>query len=183
MRRVFVAMAAGAVALAAAVPAFGQNKDDKPVKVTVKAAKLDDLKAALAANKGHATVIDFWATWCEPCKEMFPHLVAAHNKRSADGLRVLAVSVDSADKTAAVEAFAAKCGAKFPVVRFEMGDDDWDTAATKLNKELFPGVKFEGAVPLTLIYGRDGKLVKAFTEKAPEKELDEAIEKALAEKK
>jgi peroxiredoxin len=74
-------------------------------------------KQSLAAHSGKLLIVDFWATWCEPCKQSFP----AYQKlveRMAGGLVVIGVSQD--DDPQAIPGFRAETGAKFPLV----WDDD-----------------------------------------------------------
>jgi thiol-disulfide isomerase/thioredoxin len=68
-------------------------------------------KVTVAAGK--VTIVDFWATWCEPCKKSFPRLQALHAKYEGRGLAIAAVSVD--DESRGVLAFARQYGAAFPV--------------------------------------------------------------------
>lgn len=64
-------------------------------------------------EKGKVTVVDFWATWCEPCKKSFPKYQELYVKYKASGLEIAAVSVDEEKKE--IPAFATTYGAKFPV--------------------------------------------------------------------
>jgi thiol-disulfide isomerase/thioredoxin len=50
----------------------------------------------VAANSGKVTIINFWATWCEPCREEMPAIDAYYKKHKAEGLEVLAISMDMA---------------------------------------------------------------------------------------
>ena len=68
-------------------------------------------KVALATGK--VTIVDFWATWCEPCKKSFPKYQELYVKYKASGLEIAAVSVD--DEKGSIPAFAKSHGAKFPV--------------------------------------------------------------------
>lgn len=175
-----IALVISGTALCAAEP---KKKEEKPpTRTNVKVGGLKEIKAFLAENHGKVVVIDFWATWCEPCKEMFPHLVMLHNKHWAEGLRVATVSIDEVEKIEDVKEFVNKHRAFFPVITLDLGKDNWDTVATAINKELFPSVKYDGGVPVTLVFGRDGKLIKAYMEKAPESDLANHIEKALGAK-
>ncbi len=67
----------------------------------------------LSVAPGKVTIVDFWATWCEPCKKSFPKYQELYVKYKASGLEILAVSVD--DEAKDVAPFAKKYGAKFPV--------------------------------------------------------------------
>ena len=67
--------------------------------------------AALPNTKGQVLLIDFWASWCAPCKASFPCLNRLHGKYAAQGLVVIGIGVD--DDAAKFKAFAGKMGAKF----------------------------------------------------------------------
>jgi len=60
-------------------------------------------------------IVDFWASWCEPCKESFPALNELHKKYSSRGLVIIAVNVD--EERADMENFLKQHPASFPVVR------------------------------------------------------------------
>ncbi len=69
---------------------------------------------ALHALSGKVTVVDFWATWCGPCKKSFPKLQALNAKYGANGLQIVGISED--DEQSGIAAFETGLGAKFPVV-------------------------------------------------------------------
>jgi thiol-disulfide isomerase/thioredoxin len=71
-------------------------------------------KAAIATGK--VTLVDFWATWCEPCKKSFPKYQELYVKYKDSGLQIAAVSVDDEDAKKEIPGFAKNHGAvKFPV--------------------------------------------------------------------
>jgi thiol-disulfide isomerase/thioredoxin len=73
-------------------------------------------RVKLSALRGHPVVVTFWGTWCPPCKEEFPELVAAHRKYRETGLEVLAVNQrDQELRTSDVEAFVKEYGVEFRV--------------------------------------------------------------------
>lgn len=94
---------------------------------------------------GHVTIVNYWATWCAPCRAEMPVLDAYYRRHHAQGLEMVAISLDngaSKDKLReATRAFA------FPVARI----DD-----VKMPRKDIPE-----AVPVTRIYDRNGKLVFA----------------------
>lgn len=70
----------------------------------------------LSSLKGHPVVVTFWGTWCPPCREEFPELVAAQKKHRDSGLVILAVNQrDQELSTKAVEEFVKEFGADFAV--------------------------------------------------------------------
>lgn len=73
------------------------------------------LTGALPSIKGKVVYLDFWASWCAPCKASFPVINGWHQQLSSKGLVVLGVNVD--DEAAAMQAFLAKNTVAFPVVR------------------------------------------------------------------
>lgn len=65
--------------------------------------------------KGKVLVVDFWASWCAPCKASFPTLSAVQNEFGSQGFQVIGVSVD--EKTAAYEQFKKRLNPTFATVR------------------------------------------------------------------
>jgi cytochrome c biogenesis protein CcmG/thiol:disulfide interchange protein DsbE len=65
--------------------------------------------------KGKVVLVDFWATWCEPCKKSFPKLEELRVKYGASGLEIVGISEDDEDG-GAIKKFAETYGAKFPLL-------------------------------------------------------------------
>jgi thiol-disulfide isomerase/thioredoxin len=65
--------------------------------------------------KGQVVMLDFWASWCPPCKESFPVMEKLHKEHSGEGLVIIAVSVDA--KAADMEKFLKKTPATFCILR------------------------------------------------------------------
>jgi thiol-disulfide isomerase/thioredoxin len=73
------------------------------------------LEGALPDTKGKVVLIDFWASWCEPCKESFPTMNELQKRYGPQGLIVIAINVD--ESKADMTAFLKKHSASFTVVR------------------------------------------------------------------
>jgi len=72
-------------------------------------------KLSLAEYRGRVVLLNFWATWCESCKEEMPAMERLYQKHRAQGLVVLAVSNDSEGSTQRVARFIKESGFTFPV--------------------------------------------------------------------
>ena len=68
----------------------------------------------LSSHRGKVVLLDFWATWCEPCREETPHFVDLQNRYGPQGLQILGVSMD--DSPEPVRDFAHKFQINYPVV-------------------------------------------------------------------
>lgn len=106
-----------------------------------------DLKGesiSTAALKGKVVIVNFWATWCPPCREEIPELIALQAKYK-ERLQIVGVSMDEDASPQEVNAFAAKAGINYPIV---MGKD--------IAKE-YGGVP---ALPTSFIVNKDGGVVQ-----------------------
>ena len=126
----------------------------------------DGAPVALVDGKARATYIDFWASWCGPCRQSFPWMNRMQDKYGAKGLRIVAVNLDA--KRADAQGFLAQLPA-----RFDLAFDSAGTAARQF------GVR---TMPSSVLVGPDGKVIAVhhgFREE-DEAELEQRIAAALA---
>jgi len=107
---------------------------------------LDGSKVSLADFKGKVIILDFWATWCPPCKREIPDFIALQAKYGAKGLQVVGVAVS--DQEPAVRQFAKDNGMNYPVV-----------FGTPQVASQYGGVE---SIPTTFIIDREGKIRETF---------------------
>jgi thiol-disulfide isomerase/thioredoxin len=105
---------------------------------------LDGRPVSTAALRGKVVLVNFWATWCPPCREEIPDLIALQAKHQ-DTLQIIGVAQDSGS-IEEVRKFAAERGMNYPTV-----------LSTPEIERLFPGVS---ALPTTFVLDRDGKLAQ-----------------------
>lgn len=101
----------------------------------------------LSAYRGKVVVLNFWATWCIPCRKEMPDLAAIQNEYAALGVQVVGASADTLTDRQKVVTFIKETGVNFPV---------WMGATTEEMKLFGLGP----ALPGTAIIGRDGKLIR-----------------------
>jgi thiol-disulfide isomerase/thioredoxin len=88
----------------------------EPAKVGQNMPKLQQLLPGgkLPATAGKVVLVDFWASWCGPCKASFPVLNKLHDTYASKGLVIIGIGVD--EEEAKYKSFASKMGARFPLV-------------------------------------------------------------------
>jgi peroxiredoxin len=109
--------------------------------------KLSDLDGKLVKFsdfRGHVLILDFWATWCMPCRIEIPHFVELQNQYGDKGLRVIGVSLD-AQGPEFVKKFAKRLDVNYPIV---MGNEEV--------AEAYGGID---AIPTTFVIDRQGRIV------------------------
>jgi thiol-disulfide isomerase/thioredoxin len=121
----------------------------------------------LSALKGRIVILNFWATYCIPCRKEMPDLAAIQNEYAALGLQVIGASTDEAEDRAKVLQFVKETKINFPI---------WIGATTT------DMIKFGlgAALPGTVIIGRDGRVVKVISGVVNAADLKTQIDTMLA---
>ncbi len=108
---------------------------------------LDGKSLRLSDHLGKEVVlIDFWATFCDPCLASMPHLDELYKKHKASGFLVLGVSIDGPDSIAQVKSEVAKLGVTFPILL------DHETRVVALYNP-------KTSAPYSVLIGRDGRIL------------------------
>jgi thiol-disulfide isomerase/thioredoxin len=126
---------------------------------------LDGKNLSLSDLRGKAVIVNFWATWCGPCKIETPWLVELQNQYGAQGLQVVGVAMDDSGKDE-IEKFAKEMGVNYPVLigKEAVGD-------------AYGGVP---ALPESFFVGRDGKIVDRIIGLKGRGEIEDSVKKALS---
>ena len=77
-------------------------------------AQVNGPSLTLSSYRGHVVLLDFWATWCVPCREEIPHFVELQDKFRAQGLQIIGVSMD--DSADPVRPFSQQFHMNYPIV-------------------------------------------------------------------
>lgn len=125
----------------------------------------------VAASKGKVVLVNFWATYCVPCRKEMPQLVALEAKLRARGFQFVTISADEPEQQGAAGIFLDKIKVPAPVYIRRAKDDD-----------KFVGLvdpKWNGALPALFLYDRQGRKVRSFFGEANLSVVTAAIEKLL----
>lgn len=125
----------------------------------------DDGTKSIADYKGKVVLLNFWASWCEPCKAESPAIERAYRKYAKDGLVVLGANVDDLSKDA--NEFVIEHHLTYPVLRY---------SSTNATKDF--GTK---RLPETFVIDRDGKVVALRRMQIDDEWLNEVLPQVLAE--
>jgi cytochrome c biogenesis protein CcmG/thiol:disulfide interchange protein DsbE len=125
---------------------------------------LNGQKVSLSEFKGKAVLVNFWATWCGPCKIETPWLVELQNEYGSQGLQIVGVAMDDSGKDE-IARFAKDMGMNYPVL-----------LGKEAVGEAYGGVP---ALPESFFIGRDGKIVDKIMGIEGKADIEAAIKKAL----
>jgi thiol-disulfide isomerase/thioredoxin len=106
---------------------------------------MDGKPRHLSEWDGKLVLVNFWASWCGPCREEMPLLDAAHEKLAGRGLQVVGIAIDDAD---AVQDFLKDNPVRYPILL----SDESDAASLRFGDT-------RSVLPFSVLIGRDGKLL------------------------
>ena len=139
----------------------------------------EDYKKIIAGQNGKVVLVDFWATWCGPCREKFPRTLALAKKYGPDGLTVLSVCMDSPDPKDQEKALHFLQSQHAEITNLSNRIDDQDAAFGAFDID-------GGALPHFKIYDRKGITRRKFggdpDHPFDEKDIERSVVAALKEK-
>lgn len=131
------------------------------------------VRKMLAGQKGKVVLLNFWATWCVPCREEFPDLARLQKAYGGQGLTVVGISTDFASQRPGVEKFLADLEPPFPnYVKRAGGDDQQFIDAVDRS--------WGGELPFTVLFDRSGRKVKILSGKHSYVDYEKEIRPLLA---
>jgi cytochrome c biogenesis protein CcmG/thiol:disulfide interchange protein DsbE len=144
MKKLIAAMAAFTIVLVLAAACAQPKQDTQAVPAPDFSIKdLEGNTLTLASYKGKVLVINFWATWCPPCRREIPDFIAAYKELKAEGLEILGLSVDETTAPALLD-WARKQGMNYPIA----------LATPEIVAAYEPG----DFIPATIIVDRKGQI-------------------------
>lgn len=168
----------GGVALAAVAAGFGYNAwrtapeaHAPPGAPTLAAVTLPDLEGqpqSLDQWRGKVLVVNFWATWCAPCREEIPIFVRLQDKYRERGLQFVGIAIDQPDR---VRPYAQEMGMNFPILIGNL--DAIDFGKTLGNRA--------GVLPFTVVFGRDGGIASREAGAVKEAKIEALLSALLAQ--
>jgi peroxiredoxin len=145
-------------------PGFAPKLASSTVAPDFSLESLDGKTVRLSDLRGKAVLLNFWATWCGPCKIEMPWFVELQNQYAAQGLQIVGVAMDDASKED-IAKFAKDMGVNYPIL---IGKDSVS--------DQYGGVP---ALPESFLIGRDGKIVDKILGLRGKAEIEDSIKKAL----
>ena len=147
---------------------FQESKDREPL-LTIQATDftlptLTGEEMSLSSEQGKVVILNFWASWCEPCNIEMPHLQSFYEKYKAD-VEILAVNVTNKDSEAAVKKFVDQYALTFPILLDASGDISTMYGAF--------------SIPMTIILNRNGEIKQEIAGPVGEELLEKYIQPSL----
>lgn len=142
------------------------NSDAESVAWTL----LDGRQARLRDYRGQIVVLDFYATWCPPCRDEVPHLASLQTRFGGEGLQVIGLNVGGEEDRPKIPGFVKELGINYQLA-----------TPTPEAVDLFMGG--DSGIPQTLVFNRNGELLRHFAgyDATTRRELETAIAEAVKE--
>lgn len=130
---------------------FSENQETKPQAPNFQLQTLDGENVTLSDYQGKAVILNFWATWCPPCRKEIPDFVKMTKNRDSDRFVILGVTLQSGTPDE-IRKFAKEQGMNYPVLT---GDESYLRKLT----QLYGGIR---GIPTTFVIGPEGKIHKKY---------------------
>lgn len=140
---------------------------DKAADLTLR--DLDGNRVRLRDFRGKVVVLNFWATWCEPCRDELPMLVRTEKELRSRGVVFVGASLDERETRSRIPDFLKRFGVEFLVWTGASADD-------------LDRLKLGGTVPATAFLDREGRIAARVSGEVREQELRERVEWVLGDR-
>jgi thiol-disulfide isomerase/thioredoxin len=171
----FLAISLSILLSSFAAPAQSRPNSARNPSPEIRAINTDELRSLLKREVARPLLVNFWATWCDPCRDEFPDLVRIDARYRSKGLDFIAVSLDDlADIKTQVPKFLQEMHASMLVYLLNVPDPQ---PAINLVDP-----KWGGALPATFLYNAQGQIVYKRLGRINDAELRAAIEKLVGSK-
>ena len=134
--------------------------------MTARLPDIDGRRRSLEEWRGKVLVVNFWATWCTPCREEIPAFIKVQEKLGAKGLQVIGIAVDQQDK---VRPYAAEMRINYPIL---VGDLEAIDLARQAGNRL-------GGLPFTVVFDRQGMAIHSQLGGINQQKLEALVEPLL----
>ena len=137
--------------------------------IPIDAVDIDGNKVSLADYRGEVVLVEFWATWCGPCRGELPYLKDVYAKYKSDGFEILSISLDYPNRVdqAQYRQWIDEAGMEW---RHVYDEQNWNSPITT--------AYFVGSIPSPFLIGRDGSLI-AMHEECRGEDLEKVVREAL----
>ncbi len=139
-----------------------QDNGNKAPDFTLSSVNGEDV--SLSDYKGKVVIVDFWATWCPPCRKGIPDLISLQNEYK-DKVKVIGISLDRENTKDGVPGFVDRMGINYPVVYF--------------NDKVIIDFGGVNAIPTTFIIDQKGNIVKKMVGLYPKSEYESQIKELI----
>ena len=124
----------------------GCSGSTKPANLSLKFKDIHGKSINLSNYKGKVILLDFWATWCPPCRKEIPGFIELYNTYKSRGLVVIGVAMDDTDDISKVKQYAAQIKMNYPILLGAGREDDLKPSFGEL------------PLPTSFVIARDGRI-------------------------